>query len=412
MKVAGIIAEYNPFHNGHKFHMEEVKRITGADYLVVVMSGNFTQRGTPAIIDKYARAKMALSSGADLVIEIPTCYATGSAEYFSAGAIALLDKIGVVDSICFGSECGDILKLEEIAKILADEPALYQKILKQELRSGKTFPIARKSALEQTIKDFATYSDVIQSPNNILGIEYIKNIIRQDSSLNYYTNKRIGSGYHDHRFSPVGFSSAISIRQALASSLDLSKIKDQLPAPSLEILEQNFEKKFPIFANDFSSLLKYKLLLESGRGYERFLDVTSDLSDRITNQFNEIRDFEQFCEHIKTKDITYARTSRCLGHILLDIKKSKVQKYMDAGIVFYARVLGFKDSSNILLKQIKEKGSIPLITQCAQAKELLSPIGLDQFEKDIQASHIYESLIHDKFDTLFQNEYQRQIQKM
>ena len=147
MKIAGIIAEYNPFHNGHKYHIEQTRKITGADFIIVVMSGNFTQRGTPAIMDKYSRARMALENGADMVLELPSCYACGSAEYFADGAIALLDKLGCVDYVCFGSECGDIELLRPIAEILATEPENYSEMLRAELKSGATFPRARNRAL-------------------------------------------------------------------------------------------------------------------------------------------------------------------------------------------------------------------------------------------------------------------------
>ena len=412
MKIAGIIAEYNPFHNGHKFHLEQVKKITGADYVIVVMSGDFTQRGTPAIIDKYSRAKMAVSCGADLVLEIPAYYACGSAEYFAEGAIDLLDKLGICDSICFGSECGDITKLETIATVLAYEPDVYKKELRHQMRLGKTFPVARNIALEKTIPNFTSYADVIGSPNNILGIEYIKAILKRGNRIAYYTNQRIGSGYHDYKFSDSNFSSAISIRQSLAMQQTLTFIKSQIPPVCFDILEENFNNSFPLFTRDFSALLKYRLLLEEKNGFDQFVDITKDLSDRIVNNLHEMNDFDSFCELLKTKDLTYARVSRCLGHILLDMKKKPFTRFLEHGTCFYGRVLGFREESTVIMKMIKENGSIPLISKAADAKNILDDIGYELFEKDIQVSHIYSSITAMKYDKKIVNEFQQPIIKL
>lgn len=218
MKITGIIAEYNPFHNGHRYQIQKARQITGADYVIVVMSGNFTQRGTPALIDKYSRAKMALMGGADLVLELPVCFATGSAEYFASGAIALLNQLGCVDSICFGSECGDIVPLKNLAQALVHETDDYKKILKSKLKSGSTYPVARNAALAETLDGFIPYDMILGFPNNILGIEYIKALIRQNSPIEPFTNKRIGSDYHSYKLADA-FSSAISIRQSLLARM-------------------------------------------------------------------------------------------------------------------------------------------------------------------------------------------------
>ena len=182
MKIVGLITEYNPFHNGHKYHIEKAKEITGAEYVIAVMSGDFVQRGAPAVMPKHLRAEMALHGGCDMIIELPVRYATGSAEYFASGAISILDGLGCVDAICFGSECGDYASLEKIAKVLADEPDDYKLLLQNNLKAGYSFPVARQIALENYFHD-DKLNAVIKEPNNILGIEYIKAMLSRNSSM-------------------------------------------------------------------------------------------------------------------------------------------------------------------------------------------------------------------------------------
>ncbi|MBQ8198631.1 MAG: nucleotidyltransferase [Lachnospiraceae bacterium] len=408
MKIAGIIAEYNPFHNGHKYHIEQTRKITGADFIIVVMSGNFTQRGTPAIIDKYSRTRMALENGADMVIQLPSCYACGSAEYFADGAIALLDKLGCVDYVCFGSECGDIELLRPIAEILATEPDDYREMLKSELKNGATFPRARNRALIHCIPSFAANENIIGSPNNILGIEYMKSIIRRGSKIKPVTIQRTGSDYHSQRFSQQ-YSSSLALRHSIDTQDSLDMIRGQVPENVYGIMEENYKKTYPLFPRDFSAMLKYKLLVEEKNGYTDFVDINEDLSDRILKVLYQSYDYEQMCDILKTKNITYARVSRLLCHILLNLRKDDMQEYKENGTVFYARVLGFRDDDNGLFKKIQSSSSIPVITKVTDGKKLTSEAGRKQFEQDILASHIYESIVASKYDCPMQNEYQRPV---
>ena len=212
MKTVGIIAEYNPFHNGHAYHIRKAKELTHADYCVVVMSGDFVQRGAPAIMDKYLRAESALLNGADLVLELPVCYSISSAEHFARSSVALLDKLGVVDTLCFGSECGDIRVLTEFAQALTDESPVFKKTLDREIRIGHTYPQARNTALEISAPHLTSYINVLTSPNNILGIEYCKALLFWKSTIVPYTVKRAGSSYHDNSLD-TGFCSALAIRE-------------------------------------------------------------------------------------------------------------------------------------------------------------------------------------------------------
>ncbi len=410
MKVTGIIAEYNPFHNGHKYQIEQARKLTGADYIIVVMSGNFTQRGEPALLDKYVRTKMALENGADLVIELPACYACSSAEYFSLGAITLLHKLNIVDCICFGSECGKIDTLASIAKIFAFEPQAYQQVLKSHLRDGDSFPVARSKALAYVMPEFIEEREVISCPNNILGIEYIKTLLRLDSPIVPYTNQRIGSNYHDYRLS-TAYSSAIAIRQAIHLSCQVDAVKSQMPDSCYSIMNEALLENTPIFADDFSNILKYRLLLDEYRGYTRYADISNDLSNKIQKVLYSADSFNDFCRKLKTKNFTYSRISRCLTHILLDIRKEYISEYLEEGAIFYARILGFKKDASQLLTLLSTHAAVPLITKVSVSRNLLDGIAQHQFERDIAISHIYESVSSSKSGKAMRNEYTREIVK-
>lgn len=411
MKVVGIIAEYNPFHNGHKYLIEKAKEVTGADYAVIVMSGNFTQRGTPAIADKYLRTEMALLNGADFVLELPVHYACSSAEFFAKGAVTLLDKLGIVDYLCFGSESGEIDNLNAVAKILAEEPEEYKLQLKRFLKRGFSYPLARNQALEMTIPDFVNYEDVINTPNNILGIEYLKALIRLGSPIVPYTIRRIGSGYHDYKLN-VEYSSAIAIRQSLMLGNSFARIEDQIPKNCHSLLLDNFNKTYPILLDDFSTILKYQLLTEASHGFEKYADISPDLSAKIAKNIYKVDTINNFCDLLKSKNLTHARISRCLGHILLDIRQEEMDALKENGDIHYARVLGFRENSTPLLTQIKKHTAVPLITKLADAPKKLSQEGMTQLEKDIHVSHIYEMIASSKFNHPFQNEYTRKIVKL
>ena len=411
MKITGIIAEYNPFHNGHLYQIKRARELTGADYVIVVMSGNFTQRGNPAVMDKYSRAKMALEGGADLVLELPVCYATGSAEYFASGAIALLTALGCVDSICFGSESGDIEALTQVAKALVHESSDYKKAFKANIKNGSTYPMARNAALAETLEGFIPYNRMLSYPNNILGIEYIKAILRQESPIVAYTNKRIGSDYHAYKLAET-FSSALSIRQSLSIQDDLEMVHAQLPGKVYEIMKEDFHKTFPIFAADFSSMLKFKLIREREQGFTKYLDVTKSISDKLVRDTFKMQGFDDFCDILKSKDLTHVRISRCLSHILLDIYEEDMEQYLEGGIVFYARVLGMKEDAAPLTKAIKKHTSVPIITKTTSAVSTLYPLGRKQFEQDVYASHVYECIAGTKYHAGMRDEYRRQIVKI
>ena len=427
LKINGIIAEYNPFHSGHRYQLEESLRLTGADHTVVVMSGDFVQRGAPALLDKYARAEAALRCGADLVLELPVLYAAASAEYFAAGAAALLDSLGAVTHLCFGSECGDIGQLCRIAHVFSEEPEDYRSALKGFLKEGDSYPGARARALALTRPSGLpeNWEEILSSPNNILGIEYIRALQRLGSSIRPVTVKRLGAGYHDSLRSlesacrsgsslsessckgaappakaSAGHSgaahplpcSALAIRQALRQDNAPAALTPHMPPEAGQVFLSRLEKTRPLYPDDFSSILYYRLLTEKKYGYEKYLDLSPDLSDRIRNMLGSFTGYEAFCDLLKTKNMTHSRISRCLLHILLGIEKEHMELGQRLGHAPYARVLGFGRNAGPLLTALKRHSRIPLVTKLADAQKSLQTSACRLLALDITAGEIYHCI--------------------
>jgi len=406
MKIVGLITEYNPFHNGHLHHINMAKKITNADFVVVIMSGDFVQRGVPAIIDKYSRTQMALSCGADLVIELPSIYATSSAEFFAYGAVSILDKMGCIDYLCFGSEYGETDVLQTIAKVLVNEPDEFKISLKKYLKEGYSFPVARtKALLEFSYDDTASNTElenILSEPNNILAIEYIKAILKLKSSMQPVTIKRIVSGYYDTSIHDT-ICSASAIRAALQTG-GLGTFRNQVPESVYEILLKAYNQTFPVYLNDFSSMLKYRLLLKNSKPLSSYLDVSEALSNTIMNQLSNFKNIEDFANLIKSKHYTLTRINRALIHILLNIENDSVNES-----ALYIRILGFKKDSSALLTIIKEHASIPVISKLADSKNLLSSSAMYILSQDIFAADIYNTIVTDKFDCHIPNEFRQNI---
>ena len=390
MKVTGIIAEYNPFHQGHAYHLSRARELTGADRILVAMGGNFMQRGEPAIIDKYTRTEMALRNGADLVLELPAASATGSAEYFAEGAVELLDASGVVNELCFGSELGELEPLEKAAELLLEEPEDYQELLRAELKKGKTFPEARETALSA----FLPEQSLLASPNNILAIEYIKALKRRKSSIRPLTIQRLGS-YHGEDGQPAGaphtvsgslpesFASASTIRcqlhtlekqivtsceQPAFGSLMTALVKE-LPPSSFGLLKDVLLADRLVQAEDFSLPLHYRLMqAKEPLEFSVYLDVSEELSRRIYSLRQEFTGWNAFLDLVRTRQYTRSRVSRALLHILLDIRQEEVLPPT------HLRVLGFRREASDLLSEIKKKSRLPLITKAAGHPELSEEI--------------------------------------
>jgi predicted nucleotidyltransferase len=407
MKIVGIIAEYNPFHRGHQFQIEQAKKLTKADYVVVVMSGNFIQRGTPAILHKYARTEMALSHGVDVIFELPVCYATASAEYFAYGAVSLFDQLGAIDYLCFGSECGDLSILTKIADLLLTEPISYQEALKLYLKEGYTFPKARTQALcklmQGCLEGFCDIETILSSPNNILGIEYIKAIKKRQSNIIPITIKREGASYHSNNIAEP-YCSATAIRKHLVDpgSCKLTSFSD-LPLATNRFITAQYGKVFPIVEEDFSVLL-YHQLLQHADELTNYFDVPIDLAHRIRNLLTPSLSFLEFAQALKTKQLTQTRINRALLHILLGITTT----YMNESLLSqtsYARILGFVTNSSEVLRKLKSASVLPMITKVADAKNLLEPTQYSMLLHDINATHLYHQVIYSKFKFSIPDEY-------
>ncbi|MBE5869697.1 MAG: nucleotidyltransferase family protein [Lachnospiraceae bacterium] len=466
MTITAIIAEYNPFHNGHAYQLQKARELTGADALIVIMSGNFVQRGEPAIVNKYTRAQSALENGADLVIELPVCYACGSAEFFARGAVSVLNKLGCVDYLCFGSESGELTLLDKIADILIKEPAAYKDSLKAALKQGKSYPSARKAALKDYIgsqqadrlissaddtspsvfaamfsvpcdADETTGTDlsIMDTPNNILALEYVKELKRSGSTIRPVTLKRLGSAYHNIHleetdplsFSTLSlmsekesllFSSATAIREALKNaevSEELTQLRNHMPENAFSLLSDAFGHGMPVLSDDFSGMLHYALLSAYHENpvvshpFSDYLDVSEDFSDKLQNSLYQYPSVSGLCERLKSKDLTYTRISRNLFHILLHLKQKDLAEYLENGITFYARLLGLNRSNQALTGKLKRSAAIPLISSPAKAESLLGQIGRKQFFSDLFAADLYESVVSQKYHTVMKNEYERRL---
>lgn len=399
MKVTAVIAEYNPFHNGHLYQLDTIRQTCDTDSIIVVMSGDFMQRGIPAIVDKYERCQMALDNGADLVFELPVYFALGSAEYFAQGAVSLIDKLGVVDFLHFGSESGDASLLYRFTSTtLAHESDAYRAALNRHLKLGCSFPAARDNALSELFSDDPGIKQLVSAPNNILGIEYIKALIQRDSTIKPVTLARKGEGYASDSLAPDSFASANAIRRALFADTQNripDPIKNHVPTSVYASLQQNTF----LYTNDFSELLLYKMLQDAVSGKDAFAayyDIGEPLSHTMHNKLPGYTTFEDFALLCKTRNLTYSRICRGLMHILLDMTQQNADALKQQDYAQYARLLGFTARGRQLLGSIKANASIPVITKPSSALRHLSGTALMSLRSDIHAADIYDSVRQQK----------------
>ena len=400
MKIAGIIVEYNPFHKGHEYHIAETRRVTGADFVVAVMSGNFTQRGIPACLDKFTRAECALACGADVVLELPFCYATGSAEYFAEGAVTILDKLGCVDSLCFGTEANVPISLyTETAAFLCKEPAAYKKTLQEGLRAGLTFPQARLAAARPFLSEEA--SALLESPNALLGLEYCKALYRRKSNITPCAIGRVGAGYHEDTVTSEGFSSATALRTLLKPGSTYPEVfLSELPKACAALLS---EKPYaPVFAEDFLLLYRYAVTAKADL-LSAYADVSPELAGRLRKRFPAC-DYETFLDHIKTKQYTRTRIERCFLHILFGLEQSALDTFRK-NEVCYARILGFRDNATPLLKTWKKTASLPVLTKLAQKTKRCNAPENELLSFDLAATDLYNALVQQKYAVLLPDDF-------
>lgn len=448
MKVAGIIAEYNPFHKGHQYHIEETRKKTGADYIVVVMSGDYVQRGEPAIADKYMRTQMALSGGADLIIEMPAIYATASAEYFATAGIGILDQLGCVDYLSFGSEWADMKDFLAYASLFLEEPEEYKQLLQEQLKLGKKFPEARAFAAGKVLFNSKPDQAIafLKEPNHILGIEYIKAIKRRNSSIEPVVIKRKGNHYHESKLTK-GYSSATAIRQEMyhfyrefnkRNSYDIeaygnekcgnteknsgdrlrdiyNKEKEQpqvfekaLCGEYQPFIEGFLQKNFVTW-EDLMPYLDYTFLLKN-KVIGKYFGMNLDLARRFQNIFKPGLSFEALIESLHARQITDAALRRVLLHIVLHMKYYPFLEEAKDIPVPYARILGFSKAASPLLKEIRQKASIDIIQRPAEGKKLYTNGSAQAqiYSIDIRTADLYEQIAARKAGREAISEFTRQ----
>ena len=375
MIIAAVICEYNPFHNGHKYQLDTIRRKLKADYIICIMSGDYVQRGEPAIFPKELRTKWALENGADLVLQLPTPYSTGSADLFAYGAVTILNKLGCVDYLCFGSECGDIDTLCICADKLITEGQVGSEGMRALMKKGNTFAKSRYLL-------FPEFDVLLAHSNNVLALEYIMALTHTKSKIKPYTIKREGEAYEDDSLlEDEKYLSSTAIRRAILSGEGV-KIRKFLPYDISAIKDR------PLCANVFSSELFYSLLINQSCLPE-YLDSSEDLSKRIINSLNEFSNYSSFTDLIKSKNYTYSRISRTLLHILLGIKGSNTLYKETIKHISHVKVLGFKESSQMLLTTISDNSEITLLTKVPKIYENANSVTKDLFDMELFASTLY-----------------------
>lgn len=391
MKAVGVITEYNPLHSGHILHINMSKSMSASDVVVCVMSGDYVQRGEPAIIDKFSRARMALESGVDLVVELPVEYCLSSAEGFAEGAVTILNNLHI-DSLCFGCEDADASSMSELVDILLNETADFKKCLTKHLNQGMSYAAARKEALSQYTG--GKYDKFISKSNNILGIEYIKAVKKHNFDIKFLPVNREGADYNDEVYSDLSNPSATSIRTAILNGR-LEEIA--LPSQTREVISNT--SAFPVFFDDFANLLYYKLeqeLIRTGYNKEEFVnilsqykDISTDMAGKIYNEYTKncnascYPSLSAFAQIIKTKQYALSRIKRALLRIVLDLSS-------DASPESFIRILGFSGKGREYLSYIKTMDeNVPIITKVADYKEL--------YYSQIHAHNVYRQVCNAKF---------------
>lgn len=423
MNITGVIAEYNPLHNGHAFHLRYARKETNADYLIAVMSGNFVQRGAPALLDKFVRTQAALLAGADLVIELPPLWSCASAEYFAGAGIALLGQLGCVSALCYGCETPDSSLFHTVCACIshgADPGSRYSSLIADYQKKGDNFALAREKTVLELLSDCdaSAIMELFENPNNTLALEYQKAIALSGFPIDVYPIQRQGQGYHSKDLSDT-FVSATAIRRFLADSTDsahtdasaAASLSQVMPPHAYDLLCR-YQNAYPLlFEDDCSQMLHYALLKNMQDGFDDFADCTRDISNKICGHLDAYAGFSDFSTRLKSKDLTYTRISRTLLHILLNIRQDDYEVWKNRSYIPYARVLGFRKESRRLLGHVKKHTAIPLLTRAAEAKKVFSkdPQALSFFQKHLFADSVYRALVMEKGGNPMRNEYRQPI---
>ncbi|KKI93754.1 hypothetical protein WQ54_01485 [Bacillus sp. SA1-12] len=378
MNALGLVVEYNPFHNGHYYHLTQSIKETNADIVIAVMSGNFLQRGEPAIISKWERTKMALHSGIDIVIELPYAFATQKAETFASGAVSILGALKC-HSLCFGSESGDIFPFLEANEFLLQNKEQYDLLIQKYMKTGVSYP----SALTRAFQEISNGRDILDLslPNNILGFHYVKAIYRQNAKIKPYTIKRTAAGYHEQNFVSPSIASATSIRKALFENK--GPITNYVPNETLQIMDQ-YKNQYGLLHNweHYFDYLKYSIMTMSSEELLTIYEAEEGLENRIKRIVPSSESFLHFMEQLKTKRYTWTRLQRLCTHILTRTTKQQISFINKDQTAPYIRLLGMSKKGQEYLSSVKKQTELPIISK-------LSTIQHPLLEIDIKASSAY-----------------------
>ena len=429
MNITGLIVEYNPFHNGHIYHLQKSLEKTNADASIAVMSGNFIQRGEPALFDKFSRAKAAVESGVDLVVELPSIYASQSAELFAKGSVSLLNSLGCVNSICFGSEEGNIDALYLIASILCLEPQEFKEKLSSYLGEGMLFPTARNKALFDYINspDFSfgdnfngidlseeRLNNILSSSNNILGIEYIKQLISLKSDIKPFTIGRIHSEYNSEEISG-NINSATAVRKKLyeiisskennSSDIDeliksiqtSTDITNSIPESTLNMITSNIEKGFlPMYPEYFFEAL-ISTIIRDKKDLESYFDISEGIENKIFKAALVAKNYDELLNLVKSKRYTMTRIKRCLNNILLGITKEDMELAKGINTIPYVRILAFNSKGREIIREIKKSSEIKIINKFSEVEHFMDDKNFKfLIENDIKCTDIYNTIYYKK----------------
>ena len=429
MSTVGIVCEYNPFHKGHLYQIEQAKKLTGADHVVCFMSGNFLQRGIPALADKFTRAEAAVRCGVDVIFEIPFVYSTASARDYATAAVTMMDMSGAIDYISFGAETDDLALLSQIAGIVENEPPQVSDSIRRSMASGMTYGAARAAAIGEYLqgKDIArkdssnnsssspesNISSVMSSPNNILAIEYLAALKRIGSKIKPVVIKRLISDYNSNE-AVHDICSASAIRSLLGNS-DIKTIERHVPEECYRILNTNYRKTFPVFEDHMSSLLAAARLLygrydisSSLSSSGEIVDMDQDLYNRMSKIDSDMS-FSDTAKSLKSRNYTLTHIQRALLHYVMQLTKTDYDSYKSDGWIYYLRLIGLNTRAGGIVKQIKKNSDIPVITRAPEAASRLSTTGKSMFGYDIKSTAIYNSLVCSAYGTKLKNEYEHTI---
>ena len=395
MKILGIIAEYNPMHTGHIYHINEAKKITHSDYVVAIMSGSFTEQGNIALIDKFTRAKFAIENGIDIVIELPSIFAVSDAGNFASKAIQILNDLNIIDSICFGAENDNISLFNKTTDILIEKDEQIWIDIKEELKKGNSFAKARNNVLTSYLNKEEI--KLINSPNNILALEYLKNLKLSNSSIVPYAILR-NNDFNDDKLNE-NYTSSTSIRNVLENNIDIQILKKYL---TQDIYNYIATSRL-LFNKDFFEILKYKIISMSIDDIKNINGVNEGIENKIKKEIIDVYSYEDYIFKLKSKRYELSKIKRILINILLNIKKTDFDK-LKSEDANYAHILAFNHNKKELLSNLANNSKIPVITSLNKKNiSILNSKQKELLDFDIYSSNIYSSLNNTKLNKDYTN---------